>query len=614
LAICVWLAVAQAGLVDDIINAVKNGATCAGCHALLVPLAGVALLGDRAFAGIFVEVCKGLTDLDDDVCTGAVGTQAPALAHVLRTIDPLGQSAKKLCDALLGLCQPPAVNAYTVPLPAEPATPKLWVSTGKTPLRVVHFSDVHIDRRYTVGADAVCTKPVCCRKWADDTTPVEAPAGAMGMRNCDTPTALIQNFLNTIGSDNKFSIFTGDVIEATVWLADQPTIKHDNELFANEIATLPDVPVYPAVGNHESSPTNQFPRKTTTKFSNQWLFDTLGAGWKPIIGAAAANQVIDGSGSYALVVPGTSLRIVSVNTVYWYKTNWWLYDSNTQQPDPNGVLAFVVAQLKAAEDAGQRAWIVGHIPPGGRSDVLHDQSNYFNQIVQRFKHVIAGQFYGHSHVDEFMVGYSDYSKRNAATANGFAMVAPAFTPRSANPGYKVYDVDPDTYEIMDVKVFRANTAASDYHTNPVFKQTYSARATYGPKVAGGWKASDSLNATFWHKVTEAFETDTATFDAYRALLKPGGAVPEACDAECKRRALCDMRALRAQDRCTPSSPGLNLRRDLHARGEPAPAEGCKRAGFGEILQAAAIGHGASDWEALRPKLEAIIAEAQAGSA
>lgn len=28
--------------------------------------------------------------------------------------------------------------------------PKVFTSTGKTPFRVVHFSDVHIDRSYTV--------------------------------------------------------------------------------------------------------------------------------------------------------------------------------------------------------------------------------------------------------------------------------------------------------------------------------------------------------------------------------------------------------------------------------------------------------------------------------
>ena len=75
-------------------------------------------------------------------------------------------------------------------------------------------------------------------------------------------------------------------------------------------------------------------------------------------------------------------------------------------------------QLQAAEDAGQRVWIMAHMPPG-RADVMRDQvcsehffrrpfrsvllyqSNYFNQIVLRYRNTIAGQFYGHTH----LVGY-----------------------------------------------------------------------------------------------------------------------------------------------------------------------------------------------------------------
>lgn len=86
------------------------------------------------------------------------------------------------------------------------------------------------------------------------------------------------------------------------------------------------------------------------------------------------------------------LRIISINTVYWYKTKYasqartalpslttivsmssfWLYDSDTQQPDPNGIIEFAVRELQAAEDAGQRVWIIGHMPPN-RHDTLHDQ-------------------------------------------------------------------------------------------------------------------------------------------------------------------------------------------------------------------------------------------------
>ena len=42
------------------------------------------------------------------------------------------------------------------------------------------------------------------------------------------------------------------------------------------------------------------------------------------------------------------------------------------RPDPNGLLAFMVQELQAAEDAGQRAFIIGHMPMG-KEDALNDQ-------------------------------------------------------------------------------------------------------------------------------------------------------------------------------------------------------------------------------------------------
>ena len=56
LLICVC--VVRANLADDIVDAIANAVSCTACHALLVPLAGVAELGDSAFSDTFIEVCK----------------------------------------------------------------------------------------------------------------------------------------------------------------------------------------------------------------------------------------------------------------------------------------------------------------------------------------------------------------------------------------------------------------------------------------------------------------------------------------------------------------------------------------------------------------------------
>lgn len=89
--------------------------------------------------------------------------------------------------------------------------------------------------------------------------------------------------------------------------------------------------------------------------------------------------------------------LVNVEAHIWF--SFWLYDSDVLQcafdfdddfaylvmihllrPDPNGIIAFMVDALQAAEDAGDRAWIIGHIPPG-KEDTLVDQVRVYINLV-----------------------------------------------------------------------------------------------------------------------------------------------------------------------------------------------------------------------------------------
>ncbi|KAF4583315.1 hypothetical protein EYR38_002064 [Pleurotus pulmonarius] len=587
LALTSWLlllaSVVNAGLVDDIIDALKNAATCGSCHTLLVPLKGLAYLGDGAFTKAITAVCTTLNLSDDDVCEGAIGQHGPTLAYDIREISIWGKMGDKLCDAVFGLCQPPAVIPYKVPFPkAAPTNPKVFKSTGKAPFQVAHFSDVHVDRRYTPGADAICSKPLCCRNYPGQTSPPAQPAGPNGDYNCDTPPSLADSMFEAIrrvAPGNKFSIFTGDVIDAAIWEISKSTVTEDLEAFNNQMASRLNSPVYPAIGNHEAAPVNAFPRDTTAVANAQWIFDTQSAGWARWLNTAGVKQAAETSGSYSLVVPGTNLRIVSINTVYWYKQNYWLYDTDDAPADPNGILAFTVKQLQEAEDAGQRVWLVAHMPPG-RQDALNDQSNYFDQVIQRYKNTIAAQFYGHDHRDQFALAYSDYNKRTAENAVSMGWIAPAVTPRSGNPAFKIYDVDPDTYEIMDARVYTTDLKEPGFQTTPNWKLYYSARAAYGPLVSG-LKASDPLGPAFWHKVTEGFERNSTAFDMWNTFQSRGAKV-QACDAECKKTTICNLRALRAENNCDDSKPGLQLK-----RGEPE-SDRVRDADLGILLSKATV--------------------------
>lgn len=49
------------------------------------------------------------------------------------------------------MCTLPPIKPWQVPFPKDkPDIERVWQSKGREPVKVMHFSDVHIDREYTV--------------------------------------------------------------------------------------------------------------------------------------------------------------------------------------------------------------------------------------------------------------------------------------------------------------------------------------------------------------------------------------------------------------------------------------------------------------------------------
>ncbi|KAJ6517990.1 sphingomyelin phosphodiesterase [Mycena vitilis] len=578
LAVNLLVAFATGLSTSALLSAVQNADDCPSCLSLLAAFQSIALTGDDAFITSFTSLCIGLGAADPDVCTGLIAREGPILANDLRQISPTGQTAEKLCDALLGMCVTHPINPFNVTFPKPPpAHPKVFISRGRPPVRVVHLSDVHIDRMYTVGAEANCTKSICCRDFDDSPPTPSVPAGPNGNSHCDSPVSLADSMLEEIEHLNpRFSIFTGDVVEGATWLVDQPEVTADLAAFNAEMALKLSAPIFPAIGN-DSAPVNAFARTTSNTANNsQFVFDTQSAGWGKWIGPNASSQVDHISGSYTAKVPGMDLRIISVNTQFWYKQNFWLYDSDVIQPDPNGIIAFMVEALQAAEDAGDRAWIIGHIPLG-KEDTLVDQSNYYDQVLQRYKNTIAGQFFGHSHKDQFEIAYSNYSEQTAQNAVSVALIGPALTPTSGNPAFKFYDIDPDTFEVMDASVFFTNISDPTFQVRPKWALFYSARETYGPLV--GLSAKEPLSPAFWHNLTEVFTANDTAFQIFNTLMSRDGAVT-ACDADCANTTICDMRAFRSENNCDTPAGGFSLRKRANMVHE---SDECEGMGLSHIL-------------------------------
>ena len=168
------------------------------------------------------------------------------------------------------------------------------------------------------------------------------------------------------------------------------------------------------------------------------------------------------------------LRIISVNSNYCSRLNLWsLYDP----VDPANQLSFLRDQLKEAEESGDYVHIIGHVPPNHRECTEAWLFNYI-RLMERFGHLIRGQFFGHTHRDEFRVVFST---TNASDPVAFQFISPAITSYSAtNPSYRIYSVDPNTFEVLGHETYFFNLTecnAMPSHTNPCWKLEYSTRDT-----------------------------------------------------------------------------------------------------------------------------------------
>ncbi|PYI31975.1 acid sphingomyelinase [Aspergillus indologenus CBS 114.80] len=586
--------VASSGLdkrstVSEILTDIEDATTCAACEALLVVLQALAHLGNDDFVDVITEVCILAKVDDDDVCEGAISREGPILAHDLRNMDVPSKTAVLFCTTIFGLCDYPAVAEYNVEFPsAKPANASRPASSGETPLQIVHISDIHVDLSYEIGANYNCTKNICCRPYtaSDEPGSTDYPAGEYGNHNCDAPLTLEESMYAAIQElvpDASFTIFTGDVVEGAVWLVNETEVTNDlNDAYKTRMPNYLNL-VYGVTGNHDTAPVNSFPTSDIdTTISSQWAYDTLSADWSQWIGSTAASTA-DDYGSYSVKYSGGNLRIISFNTNFYYKENFWLYEQ-TMLSDPNGQLAWLVSELAAAETAGERVWLMGHMPMGS-GDTFHDGSNYFDQIIQRYEATIAAVFYGHTHKDEFEIAYSNYTDQTAATATMMSYIAPALTPTSGNPTFRVYSVDPVTFGVLDFTVYIANMSYPTYQEKPVWEKYYSVKETYGalldPPVTD---SAAELTPAFWHNVTALFESDDAVFQDYYARKSRGWDV-SSCTDDCKTDEICQLRAAEAQYNCVTITPGISFKRkrDTGSSSSVAQESPCGESVVGNIF-------------------------------
>lgn len=512
-------------------------------------------LSDALFVTVLTEVCKVLQPQDHDVCEGSIRLQGPALAEAIRNMDIPSKTSQLFCNTISGICPFPEVETPKLSLPPKPRNVTKPKISRRPPIKVVHYSDIHIDPLYEIGSNSNCTKPICCRDYPDssNTSTTFNPAGTFGSHHCDTPKILEESMyaaIREVAPNAAFALFTGDIVDHAIW---NTSIEHNSASITDAYSMMNGFGnVYGSIGNHEQHPANLL-QSNAVGNNAHWLYGLLSAVWSRWHGLTAVTTTLD-TGFYASLVPGTNLRIISLNTNLFYKMNFDLYTRDLEE-DVNGQLAWLVSELSAAETASERVYLIGHMPLG-HSDAFRDQSNAFDQIINRFQNTIAGMFFGHTHRDEFMIHYSNYDHRRADTAIAFEYITPSLTPAEAMPAFRVYDVDPVTYAVLDATTYYVDMDDSSFDTDgPKWKKYYSAKEAYGSLLSTPPGLEDELTPSFWHDVTEAFVKDDAAWAKFLDRKGRGYGVA-ICEDDCKEETICQLRAGRAQDNCFDPHLGL----------------------------------------------------------
>uniref|UniRef100_A0A3Q2PSV7 Sphingomyelin phosphodiesterase n=1 Tax=Fundulus heteroclitus TaxID=8078 RepID=A0A3Q2PSV7_FUNHE len=523
--------------------------TCPACKAIFTVL-DVALLSSvnkERVAHAVSEACIRLHLADELVCRNITELFRDDFIRVLQ------QSLlwpTEACAVLVG----PSCGTFdiyaawnvTLPkVPKPPVTPPSPPRPGSPQSRVLFLTDIHWDKDYKTGSAADCKEPLCCREDSGVPKWKRREAGYWGTYSkCDLPLRTLENLLENAAKAGPWDwvYWTGDIPAHNVWFQTRDQQLTELSVISRLIHKYlgANVSVYPAVGNHESTPVNSFPPPFVHgNRSSSWLYDKMAEEWALWLPEQALKTLRYGGFYTVEIQPG--LRVVSLNMNFCARENFWLMVNST---DPANQLQWLVLVLQASEDRGEKVHIIGHIPPGL---CLSSWSWNYYHIVNRYESTITGQFFGHTHLDEFQMFYDE---ETLSRPLGVAFIAPSVTTYvNLNPGYRVYYVDGNYKNssrlVLDHETYILNLTEANHNPkapgNPVqdpkWSLLYRATEAYG---------LSSLFPSDHNALLRTFINDDRSFQKFW-YLRHKGHVSESCREACKTTMLCFLRSGRSDE-------------------------------------------------------------------
>ncbi|XP_044598927.1 sphingomyelin phosphodiesterase-like [Cotesia glomerata] len=481
------------------------------------------------------NVCTLLNFQTETVCHGLIRLNLPIILYIIDNEQSITQD--DICGILLQNQECSDLSKkfdWTIDINDDPPLVFDIYSTEKK-LKILQITDIHYDPLYQPSGNADCDEPTCCRRGQNTNGKInEKSAGFWGdYNNCDLPWHSIVDALEHIKTQHltfDFVYFTGDIIDHGIWeTSQQRNIESIKKCFTIIKNTFGDIPVYPIFGNHESHPLNLYSPDyiKNDSLSTEWLYELMAdiwieAGWLP---PSVKDTIL--KGGYYNVSPRPGFRIISLNSNVCYIYNWWLfYDPQ----DPGGQLQWLADNLLIAEKNKEIVHILSHIPPGS-TECQHTWSREYKKIINRFSHVIAAQFNGHTHNDEFNLFYNP---NDSDQVINIAWNGGSLTPyANLNPNYKVYEADNNSYVVQDIETWMYNLteANENFLKRPNWFKSYSFKEAYNLEDLSKNSLNQLVNKMI--KYSSILQTYHKNFFKHAAP-----SLKNECDNDCLKEYIC----------------------------------------------------------------------------
>merc|ERR1712227_148058 len=530
--------------------------TCMGCKAVVSLLRSVVHklgYGYEDIEGALLAVCKVLLGVAgynrQIICPKILPAYAP---HVLRIISrrvegsPSSLEVEEACS-FMALCvqerkpQKQQQEHILEDLQLLDSEVKVERPVEEDVYRVVQLADIHYDFDYEEDEAVECNLHACCRKVYSG----KGKASAFGEYNCNIPRRTVGLWLKKV-MELKPDIFlnSGDIPPHHLWFEKFDEHMNYTTWLADFLHTsLPGVPIYPAIGNHDVFPSNMYyvPDQDTQTFHSVMISSY------PEIQSPSTQANIHNGGYYVEQLT-PKLRPLTYNTNFGYEANWYNILAYAEQHYAD-MKQFVDETLLQAQIDGVKVIMMAHGPVGYG---IVEFDDWVRQVSTKYHDVIVLHTTGHKHHDLFRTLQSSAG----SWATGVQFAAPsAGTHHNINPSLRMYELDRHTGTLLDFVQYRMDFSNIGSGDEPVVSQVYRASEEYGLA---------DMTAKSWHKLALKMLTDNDLPNKYEDNLGTG--VPKklhdsTCkqgDKSCHTARVCDVISATMQDKtsCCKNGPQI----------------------------------------------------------